>query len=88
MTAAEKAAYEAGRKDARPLMVATVKGMVTLHERIASALGWSVEDVRSFSLHYLREIVRGRPGGKKVAAEITAEIASGRVVRQKSTGDM
>jgi hypothetical protein len=30
---------------------------VTLHERIAEALGWSLKDVQGFSLQSLRDIV-------------------------------
>lgn len=61
---------------------------MTLHERVAKHLGWHVGDVESFSLHYVREMLRGTLGGAKLVAEITEEIASGKVVRQKSTGDM
>lgn len=52
--------------------------MVTLHERIAKVLGWSVVDVRKFSLGTLREILRGT--SPKLAAEITECIRSGRVL--------
>lgn len=31
-----------------------------LHERIATALGWSMSDVRSQSLSSLQELVRGK----------------------------
>jgi len=49
-----------------------------LHERIASALGWSPSDARSFSLASLRELVRGNP---KLEHEITVRIRSGEVCR-------
>jgi hypothetical protein len=51
---------------------------MSLHERIAEALGWTVEQTQSFNLYALREMVR--PVSKKLYAEITVEIASGRVV--------
>lgn len=50
--------------------------MNTLHPRIALALGWTVPEVRSFSLMSLREIVR--PVNPKLAQEITAILESGR----------
>ncbi len=31
-----------------------------LHERIAACLGWTVDEVRSFSLASVRELVRGK----------------------------
>lgn len=46
-----------------------------IHERIARALGWSLADVRSFSLPSLREIVR--PVSPKLADEITRIIRTG-----------
>ncbi len=48
--------------------------MMTLHERIAEVLGWSVADARSFSLSALREMVR--PVSPKLAHEITQTIHS------------
>lgn len=51
---------------------------MTLHERIAEALGWSVEDARSFSLAALRDLVL--PIDKKLAHEITLVIRSGAVM--------
>ena len=41
---------------------------MSLHERIAAALGWTVEDTRSLGLHSLREVVR------PISAKLTAEI--------------
>jgi hypothetical protein len=49
-----------------------------LHERIAAALGWSVEDARSFGLHGLRDLVR--PVSTKLAAEIGEAILTGSVL--------
>jgi hypothetical protein len=55
---------------------------VTLHERIAAALGWSVEDAQSFSLSALREVVR--PVSADLAAEISEVVERGEhiLVRQ------
>jgi hypothetical protein len=50
-------------------------------ERIAAALGWSLRDVRSMSLHSLRELVR--PVSAKLADELTERIRSGRVIIDK-----
>jgi hypothetical protein len=46
-----------------------------LHTRIATALGWTEREVRSFSLLTLREILR--PKHPKLAEEITRLVASG-----------
>lgn len=43
--------------------------MLTLHERIAKALGWTVAEAQSFSLPTLRELVR--PVSPKLALLIT-----------------
>jgi len=51
---------------------------MTLHGRIAQALGWTVEQARSFSLSAMRELVR--PVSAELAEEITARISSGRVL--------
>lgn len=40
-----------------------------LHERIATALGWTVEQTQSFDLKSLRELVR--PISAKLVHEIT-----------------
>jgi len=50
---------------------------VMLDERIAKALGWTVEQVRSFSLPALRDVVR--PVSVKLAHEITLQIQSGSI---------
>jgi hypothetical protein len=42
---------------------------MTLHERIAEKLGWTVQEAQSFSLPALREVVR--PVSEKLAHEIT-----------------
>lgn len=42
---------------------------MNLHERIAQALGWTVEQAQSFSLVALRDLVR--PVYPKLAHEIT-----------------
>lgn len=51
-----------------------------LHERIAKALGWPIDEVRRMSLHALRELVR--QVSPKLAEEITIVIATGEVVRR------
>lgn len=43
-----------------------------LHARVAAALGWTVEETRSFSLWALRDVVR--PVSPKLAHEITCKI--------------
>lgn len=48
---------------------------MSLHERIASALGWTVEQTQSFSLQALRDLVR--PVSPKLAAEISEQIQTG-----------
>jgi hypothetical protein len=48
-----------------------------LHERIAEALGWTVEQTRSLSLPSLRELVR--PVSMKLAYEITLQIQGGSI---------
>ncbi len=48
---------------------------MTLYERIAEALGWSVKATQSFSLYALRELVR--PVSPKLAGEITEAIRLG-----------
>ena len=54
---------------------------MTLHEQCAEALGWSVEEARSFSLQGLRELVRVvRP---KLAEEISKQIAAGSVLVER-----
>lgn len=53
--------------------------MSNLHERIAKALGWEVEEVRTMSFQTLRELVR--PVSDKLAHEITQEIESGRYIK-------
>lgn len=53
---------------------------MTLHARIAEALGWTVRDARSLSLQSLRELVR--PTHPNLAEQISCEIRSGRVVRR------
>lgn len=57
-----------------------------LHERIAEALGWTIEQTQSFSLPALRALVR--PVSPKLAREITLTINSpayylGEPLRQK-----
>jgi len=46
----------------------------TLHERIAQCLGWTVDQLQSFSLTSLRDLVQ--PVSKELAEEITKEIKS------------
>lgn len=52
---------------------------VTLHERVAAALGWTAEETKQNSLWYLRDLVR--QSHPKLAHEITQEIRSGRYIR-------
>jgi len=47
-----------------------------LHEQIAKALGWPLKDVRSMSLHSLRDLVR--PVDRALADDISAMIRSGK----------
>ena len=49
---------------------------MSLHARIAAALGWSEKDAQSFSLLTLRELLREKH--PKLAAEITETVRSGR----------
>jgi hypothetical protein len=49
--------------------------MSTLHERIVAVLGWTVEEVQSFSLPALRELVR--PVSPKLAHDITVALRLG-----------
>lgn len=49
-----------------------------MRERIASAIGWSIEDTRRMSLQGLRSVVEHV--SQKLAAALTNEIRSGRVI--------
>lgn len=51
---------------------------MSLHARIAEALGWTEQQAQSVPLQGLRELVR--PVSPKLAAEITNEIQSGRYI--------
>lgn len=53
--------------------------MSDLHDRAARVLGWSPADVRSLSMHSLRELVR--PVDPALADEISLAIQSGAYVR-------
>lgn len=59
----------------------TMNESSSLHERIAEALGWTVEDTRSVSYQGLRELVR--PVSQKLAAEITGQIHSGEYLSRR-----
>lgn len=48
---------------------------MSIHERIAAALGWTLRDVNSMSMQSLRELVR--PVDPSLAADITQHITSG-----------
>jgi hypothetical protein len=48
---------------------------MSIHERIATALGWTEAEVKSFSFQSLREVVR--PVSPKLAAELDEAIRSG-----------
>jgi hypothetical protein len=54
---------------------------VSLHERIAAALGWTVQETYGFSLATLREFVRVKH--PKLAAAISAAIQSGRHILEE-----
>ena len=51
---------------------------MSLHARIAKALGWTEAEVKSFSFQALREIVR--PVDPKLADELSEELRSGRYI--------
>lgn len=51
---------------------------MTLYERAAKALGWSLVDVHSFSLQSLRELAR--EVDPKLAADIGEQIRSAKYV--------
>ena len=51
---------------------------MSLHERIAQALGWTVAQTQSFSLRALRELVR--PVSPKLVAEIDQLEGTGAVL--------
>jgi hypothetical protein len=57
---------------------------MTLHQRIAQALGWTEEETQKFSLQSLREVVR--PVSPKLAHELSILIQSGYVVGGKCAG--
>lgn len=52
-----------------------------LHERIAHVLGWTVEQVRGFSLLALRDLVRGF--SPKLADEISRQQSTGHVITRE-----
>jgi hypothetical protein len=54
---------------------------MSIHERIAQALGWTVPDTQGFSLATLRELVRDKDPA--LADEISATIRSGRHITQR-----
>lgn len=58
--------------------------ILIMHERIAKALGWTVEEARSFSLPALREVVR--PVSMKLAYEITLAIQNESIAEARSLG--
>lgn len=49
--------------------------MVTLHERIAAVLGWTVKETQGFSLQALREMVRAKD--PRLAEEISGVVQRG-----------
>lgn len=53
-----------------------------LHERIATALGWTLAETRSFSFHMLREIVK--PVSPQLALELTKAIETGAYIYSDS----
>jgi len=56
-----------------------------LHERAAKALGWPVEDTKSFSLPGLRELVR--PIDLQLAIDIDGTIQAGLHVTRQAVYD-
>jgi hypothetical protein len=48
---------------------------IFLHQRIANALGWTVEDTQKFNLHMLREMVRDKDS--ELARDISVCIRTG-----------
>jgi hypothetical protein len=60
--------------------------MSDLHDRIARTLGWSAEDVRSFSMQSLRDLVR--PVDPDLAKEMTLVIQSGQYVHATPTAPL
>jgi len=50
-------------------------GLLELQQRVAVALNWSIDDVNSFSLLSLRDIVR--PHNPRLAYEISCAIQNG-----------
>jgi hypothetical protein len=55
---------------------------MSLHERVAAHLGWTVPDTQSFSLRSLLELVRDNP---KLTLLLTDEIEKGvSVAREES----
>lgn len=53
---------------------------MSLHERIAAALGWTVKDAQSLSLASLREMVR--PVSPKLTHELTVAIEGGTLISE------
>lgn len=53
--------------------------MTNLKERIAQALGWTVEQTNTFSLQALRDLVR--PVSPKLAHELTMALTSGSYIK-------
>jgi hypothetical protein len=50
---------------------------MSLHARVAAALGWTEEQTKAFSLLALREMVRDKP---KLVAAIERELRTGNVL--------
>ena len=60
-----------------------MKRVDNMTPRIAAVLGWSEEDVRSFSFQSLRALVR--PINPKLAHEITLWIESGETILERQS---
>lgn len=58
----------------------TTQPPMTIHERVAAVLNWSVRDVQSFPLVSLRDLVR--PLDVKLAAEMDQIVRSGYTILQ------
>lgn len=58
---------------------------MSLHSRIAEALGWTVQETQQFSFQSLREIVR--PVSPKLVHELDERIRSGRHITMEDTDE-
>lgn len=54
---------------------------MTLHQKIAKTLGWSIKDTKTFDLPTLRELVR--PFNRSLAEEVSQVIKEGSHLTEK-----